>query len=645
MKKSLLFTVVLLFTASTTIYAQQKINIKTHNQDLITTKVNSNEKWAKFPSADEPIRKILMKVTLGTPIQDTMRCADWDYSDPIYIRKIGGVNGTQLDYEIGRMLTPYGGANTKGWAFEWEVDVTDFASLLRDSVLIDYTHNGGEPGHDRGWALTVEFEFTKGAPTLEPIKVHQILNDVYPYGKPDDDIENYLTKNTIIVSPQTNMVRSRITQTGHGMDRPDNCAEFCSKWRDVMWDNKLARRTQLWRECGDNPLYPQAGTWLYDRANWCPGYLVQPDIENFNVAGSSTHTYELNMEPYVSQGTAGQQISAYLIEYKTNNTTRDVALADIVSPSTKQLWARYNPSVTSPEIVVKNNSSKTVKSLDIEYGTIGMKTHTETWKGEIKPYETTRIVLTNPLETLPAKNGEFKATITKVNGGEDQYTADNTMTSDITPVPLHKGDFVIVFEPNKDSDNENYYYLADSKGNKVFERKLGEIDATKQYTDTLSLENGDYEFRVFDKESNGLEFWANNKGGNGRVYIMNHKGELVKFFDPDFGSDIRYNFKVDKSLKNETLDMTPVFWLNNTSTTGPVQATLLLNNKQEKIKVSIVDYDSKPLSVFTILPPADGLLDLDVTSYGTGRHFVIIEQDGHKYLRRIMHYIRQPRRR
>ena len=29
---------------------------------------------------------------------------------------------------------------------------------------------------------------------------------------------------------------------------------------------------EIWRDdCGENPLYPQGGTWIYDRANWCPG--------------------------------------------------------------------------------------------------------------------------------------------------------------------------------------------------------------------------------------------------------------------------------------------------------------------------------------------------------------------------------------
>lgn len=615
--------------------AQEKISVKTHDKDLVTTRRNDNKKWGVFPSKDEQVRKIVMKVTMGTPVQDTMRCADWDYSDPIYINRVGGVNGKDLKYEIGRMLTPYGGANAKGWEFQWEVDVTDFASILRDSVEINYTHNGGEPGHDRGWAITVDFEITKGTPILEPVKIHKVYNDVYPYGNPKDDIENHLTPYKFKATPQTSIVRSRIIQTGHGMDRPDNCAEFCSKWRDMLWNGKAIKRTQLWKNCSDNALYPQAGTWLIDRANWCPGDLIEPDTYEFYVKGNSANSYDLNMEPYVSMGTAGQQISAYLIEYKTGKNSRDVEVYDIVAPSTKQFWGRYNPTTTTPIVIVRNNTSKTVKNLEFEYGVEGNLQNKETWKGEIKPFSKAQITLTSPIDNN-GKAGKFKATVTKVNGSTDQYTQDNSLTVPFEAVPQHKGDITVVFEPNKTSDKENFYYIVDKNGNKVFEKKLGEItDVTKTYIDEINLKNGDYEFRFFDTEGDGLEFWYNRKSGNGQIYLLNSKGDLVRYFNPDFGDDIRYAFSVDKSLTKENLDPIPVFWLPETATTGKFQINLITNNKSDKMNIKVVNYDSVVESSFTILPPADGVIEMDITNYPTGRHFVIIEQNGSKYLRRV----------
>ena len=34
-------------------------------------------------------------------------------------------------------------------------------------------------------------------------------------------------------------------------------------------------------DCGNNPIYPQGGTWPFDRAGWCPGTIV--DYQKFEL--------------------------------------------------------------------------------------------------------------------------------------------------------------------------------------------------------------------------------------------------------------------------------------------------------------------------------------------------------------------------
>ena len=93
-----------------------------------------------------------MQVTLGHP--DSTAIAHWDYLDFIYLRRTGGKAGKNRDIELGRLITPYGSSFTNDWSFTWEVDVTDFASLLRDSVEVEYVQSGYEPDK-LGWALTI----------------------------------------------------------------------------------------------------------------------------------------------------------------------------------------------------------------------------------------------------------------------------------------------------------------------------------------------------------------------------------------------------------------------------------------------------------------------------------------------------------
>jgi len=51
-------------------------------------------------------------------------------------------------------------------------------------------------------------------------------------------------------------------------------------------------------ECADNPLYPQGGTWIYDRAGWCPGAKVT--TQNFEltpfVTGQEAFTVDYNID-------------------------------------------------------------------------------------------------------------------------------------------------------------------------------------------------------------------------------------------------------------------------------------------------------------------------------------------------------------
>ena len=151
------------------------IQVVTHNRVTIVTNPATGEKsyarWGVFPAADVPVRKIVLHLTLGTP--DSMKTAHWDYCDNVFARRLGGVSGPSGDYEIARMLTPYGSIFGKGWQFEWTIDVTDFSSILRDSVEIEYRHSGYEPD-TVGWALTLDFEVLTGPEIVRPLPLAKL---------------------------------------------------------------------------------------------------------------------------------------------------------------------------------------------------------------------------------------------------------------------------------------------------------------------------------------------------------------------------------------------------------------------------------------------------------------------------------------
>ena len=55
------------------------------------------------------------------------------------------------------------------------------------------------------------------------------------------------------------------------------------------------------QECADNALFPQGGTWIYDRAGWCPGAPTETrDMElTPHVAGMESFTvdYDIDYDP------------------------------------------------------------------------------------------------------------------------------------------------------------------------------------------------------------------------------------------------------------------------------------------------------------------------------------------------------------
>ena len=97
----------------------QTTNVVTHNKVLINTDpsqgVKSFVKWGEFPSAEKEIRRIVLNLTLAYP--EDRAIAHWDYMDRVKILRKGGVKGEMIDYEIGRMLTPYGSNFKEGWSY------------------------------------------------------------------------------------------------------------------------------------------------------------------------------------------------------------------------------------------------------------------------------------------------------------------------------------------------------------------------------------------------------------------------------------------------------------------------------------------------------------------------------------------------
>ena len=89
----------------------------------------------------------------------------------------------------------------------------------------------------------------------------------------------------------------KMTTTGHGFDNNASAAEFKPIDYFVKVDGTLLIHNTIGiQDCGENPIYPQGGTWIYDRANWCPGKRAQAFEHDITTQITAGDSIELNID-------------------------------------------------------------------------------------------------------------------------------------------------------------------------------------------------------------------------------------------------------------------------------------------------------------------------------------------------------------
>ncbi|WP_164126015.1 peptide-N-glycosidase F-related protein [Sphingobacterium luzhongxinii] len=552
--------------------------VTTHDRTTIicdpVTAANPYPSWGIFPDKNASIRKMTMHVTLGSP--DSINTAHWDYLDHIILRRKGGTNGPELNYELGRMLTPYGSIFNKGWSWKWQVDVTDFAPLLRDSVEIVYIHTGYED-KTVGWALNIDFDILYGPPIVEPFGIEPLWNKAYKYGDPNERIEEHLLPINYESKKGAVLSRIRIQHTGHGMDRPRGCSEFCSRWREISLDGTVVDKRDMWKRCGDNPLYPQGGTWIYDRAYWCPGDLQKPDIiDIFTKPGK--HQVSLMMEPYVATGNiqATENISSFLFHYSAPKQKTDVAVEAIMVPSDEQRFSRLNPASSGPRISFRNLGADPVHSLTIVYGTKGFPDKIFHWKGNLPFNQVADVQLPGVIQENDGQN-VFHVTLNKPNGKKDAWTGDNYEQTTFTAPPRLPSTFVLQLLTNKNPE-DNSIYLINAQKDTIYQKMSTQLAAETLYTDTIRLSRGNHSLTLIDTAGNGLQFWAQPQKGDGHLRLFDMEGNLIHAFESDCGSGEMFSFKATDGFAMDTTTARHAFSLYPRSVTDQTQLTVVSNN-------------------------------------------------------------------
>ena len=456
--------------------------------------------------------------------------------DLIYFRKFPS------KFELLSFVTPYGigldfGMSGKTWVF----DVTDFGPVLknRKRFLMD---RGGEWQEE----MDIRFAFIKGIPARPVLSIRPIW-PVEAYGYTSILSNDQLEPRRIQVEPDVHSMKIRSVATGHGQE-----GEFIPRTHSILVNNTNFS-WQLWTECADNPVYPQGGTWVYDRAGWCPG--APSDLREFEIMsliGSGSNfmvDYGLN----TAAGDSRYIINNQLVKYGPPNHQLDISLEDIISPSTSILQFRKNPVCANPEVLVRNNGTTAITSVEFKYGVEGQSTHTFTWTGNIPFLKNQSVSLPN----LPGQElwngGNFVVWVEKINGVEDVYKKNNQLRSTIEKTPYLQDGIIISMRPNN-APHETSWTLRDEAGNLIKQSRSG-MAANIMYNDTISNLNGCYTLQFRDSDDDGIAWWANGDG-NGFIRAKGLKETGFRVFQPDFGREYSFRFAAGMTNSTEATEIT-----------------------------------------------------------------------------------------
>lgn len=551
MKNTLLAILILVFSFS--LFAQSDtLIVQTFSWDD-----PSPEGWGapyrgtfNFPDDDRSWEKILMVRSLkcdSATKGDKYPCGEWDYHTHTVIFRPDG--DTLEGFELGSFITPYGKrlvmGGEQGWS--WVYDVSDYAPLLKGEVDLKSGNNQE--------LLDMKFIFIEGTPPRDVISVENLYPmGLYKYEQLADD--SVLKSREVVLNPEASayMLRARIS--GHGHNGPRNCCEWDSKTHSYYINDWDHFRWNVWTDCGFNPIYPQGGTWPFDRAGWCPGTKVDEyDFEMTSfVHPGDTISIDYGIEMYKDNGEKGGEfrMSHQLFTYGPPNFSVDASVEDIIAPSDKDPYSRINPICDGPQVLIRNLGSLPLKTALLRFGLAGGTKTEWVWNGNLEFLEKELVYLPSIDWQDFEESLVFEIELLSPNKAKDENPVNNILSSVVVAPEVMPTSFVIYIEPNDlGRDRDNAYMLTDDCGAEVFSRK--DFTQDTLYNDAVNLEAGCYEFRLSDEVEDGMNrhWWYYRDqpemvGKNGKIEFRDMDGNTLKSFPYDFGQELLYRFRVVK---------------------------------------------------------------------------------------------------
>lgn len=448
----------------------------------------------------------------------------------------------QETFQIQNYVTPYGiGLSLGSDGFRWVYDVTDYAPILKGQVEIS--------AGNQQELIDLKFVMIEGTPPREIIDIQSIWLGDYQHSDIANDV--VMPAVELDLHPDAISYRVKTRTSGHWFGGFQNCAEFCPKLHHLKVDDVMQFEWNNWKECADNPVIAQGGTWIYDRAGWCPGTFTDTydhDITPFVTPGESVSLdYGMQVTPNGMEG--NYRVTMQLVSYGETNFEVDAAISEIISPSDWEFRSKINPICTDPIVEIENTGSSTLTSVLITYNVLGGESMEYEWTGSLEFTEKEQVTLPIPNQGFwdtDAEEDVFEVTVWAPNGTvpEAEYEGNNYARTTFEKPEVYSGLFMFRMYTNN-AGYENSYTIKNDLGETVMSRDG--MSNTTIYEDTVFMEDGCYVLEFLDSGQDGMSFFANNDG-NGSIRFKGLDDNWQNVFNAKFGAYVKHHFRIDNTV-------------------------------------------------------------------------------------------------
>jgi hypothetical protein len=454
-----------------------------------------------------------------------------------YIRRFPFYN------EIMSFVTPYGiGVDFGPDGVAWYFDLTDYTPILKGNKRLLMTL-GGQYQEE----MDLDFLFIVGTPPRDVLEFNQLWQGTPRLGSAHINqirSDEKFAPLMVPTHPEGKKFKLMSTITGHGAE-----GEFHQNGGlvrhminlDGGFDEFIWTITQ---ECSLNPVFPQGGTWVYDRQGWCPGersLTTENDITYFVTPGSDVQI-DYNTSPPPSQsGDYRYIVSHQLVTYGDPNHANDASILEIRKPNDNVLYTRLNPACDQPVVVIQNTGEEELQAVTIEYWVNDGNKKSYEWTGRL-PYMLSREVELPAGDLFAGLSGADVHTFhVEIKAPNDEYAFNNTMKSKFKVVDVYEDGIILEVRTNN-RNFENRYTIKDEAGNTLTSNNLQ--FSNRVFRDTITTQ-GCYVFQITDTGDDGLSWWANPNQGSGHMIIRDLTGiRPLKTLQPDFGRELTYSFNI-----------------------------------------------------------------------------------------------------